>query len=345
MKVTRLLPVLIFCMSWMLSNAQVSEKTARPIPESFCISSMEYKLYNMINAYRQRYDLPPIPLSKSLCFVASTHVRDLFFHHPDQGTCNSHSWSDQGSWKPFCYPRDENKKSSVWDKPKELTPYRSKGFEIVYWENNAVVIDSIIAFWKSMDYFNSFLMNTGKWQGKKWNAIGIGIHENYACAWFGELPDPEGEPAICGQEAQITPPPPIEEPATTGTKEVKKKEPVKKPVEKNAVEKKPVKKKVVTKKPVVEPKVTEQPPEPEATIEPPVRGKEYYYIIVKGIAPEKELQRYLKDLQSKGYTDSRILAKNGKLRVSIMEFPNKSSADSALRQVKKTWLDAWILKQ
>ena len=91
--------------------------------------------------------------------------------------------------------------------------------------------------------------------------------------------------------------------------------------------------------------MTEQSPEPEAAIEPPVRGKEYYYIIVKGIAPEKELQRFLKDLQSKGYTDSRILAKNGKLRVSIMEFPDKSSADSALRQVKKTWLDAWILKQ
>jgi hypothetical protein len=309
----------------MFANAQMPENAAKPVPDSFCISSMEYKLYNMINAYRQRYDLPSIPLSKSLCFVASTHVNDLFFHHPDQGSCNAHSWSDQGSWKPFCYPRDENKKNSVWDKPKELTPYRAKGFEIVYWENNAVVIDSIIAFWKSMDYFNSFLMNTGKWQGKKWNAIGIGLHENYACAWFGELTDPEGEPFICGQESKKTVLPPKEKPAQTKEKKPEKKE--------------------AEKKVPSELKKKEKLTEPKVNNENPVPGKEYYYIIVKGIAPEKELQQFLKDLRSKGYSTSRLIEKNGKQRVSIMEFPDKSKADSALRQVKKTWVDAWLLKQ
>jgi hypothetical protein len=301
------------------------EKAAKPVPDSFCISSLEYKLYNMINAYRQRYDLPPIPLSKSLCFVASTHVKDLFFHHPDQGSCNAHSWSDQGNWKPFCFPRDENKKNSVWDKPKELTPYRAKGFEIVYWENEAVVIDSIIAFWKSMDYFNSFLMSTGKWQGKQWNAIGVGIHENYACAWFGELSDPEGEPFICGQETQKTVLPPKEKPIQT--------------------EKKGPEKKVAEKKVPSEMKKKENPAEPKVNNKSPVPGKEYYYIIVKGVASEKELQRFLKDLRSKGYPTSRLIEKNGKQRVSIMEFPDKSKADSALRQVKKTWVDAWLLKQ
>ena len=325
MKVPRLLTVLVFCTFWMFSNAQMPGQTAKPVPASFCISSMEYKLYNMINAYRQRYDLPPIPLSKSLCFLSSTHVKDLFFHHPDQGSCNAHSWSDQGSWKPFCYPRDENKKNSVWDKPKELTPYRGKGFEIVYWENNAVAIDSIIVFWKSMDYFNSFLMNTGKWQGKKWNAIGIGIHENYACAWFGELQDPEGEPFICGQEPQKTVSPPKEKPVLTEKKEPKKKD--------------------AEKKVPFELKKKEKPAEPKVNNENLVPGKEYYYIIVKGVAPEKECQRFLRDLQSKGYYASRLLEKNGKQRVSIMEFLYKSKADSALRLVKKTWQDAWILKQ
>ncbi len=325
MAVQRILTVLVFCSSWMFSNAQMTENAAKQVPDSFCISSMEYKLYNMINAYRQRYDLPPIPLSKSLCFVASMHVKDLFFHHPDQGSCNAHSWSDQGSWKPFCYPRDENKKNSVWDKPKELTPYRAKGFEIVYWENDAVVIDSIIAFWKSMDYFNSFLMNTGKWQGKKWNAIGIGLHENYACAWFGELPDPEGGPFICGQEPQKTVLPLKEKPAQAEKK---------KPEKKEAEEKFPS-----------ELKKKEKPAEPKVNNENPVSGKEYYYIIVKGVAPEKELQRFLKDLRSKGYSTSRLIEKNGKQRVSIMGFPDKSKADSALRQVKKTWVDAWLLKQ
>ncbi len=324
MIVSRILIVLVILCSSMVSRGQMAEKTAKPVPASFCISSMEYKLYNMVNAYRQRYDLPPIPFSKSLCFVASTHVNDLFSHHPDQGSCNAHSWSDQGSWKPFCYPRDENKKNSVWDKPKELTPYRGKGFEIVYWENNAVVIDSIIALWKSMDYFNSFLMNTGTWQEKKWNAIGIGIHENYACAWFGELQDPEGEPNICGEEQKIILPP-EEKPAITGKEEPEKK--------------------AVVKKTSNELKKKEKPADLKVSGETTIPGKEKYYIIVKGTAPEKELQRFLKDLQSKGYSSSRLLERNGKQRISIMEFQKKSSADSALRQVKKTWEDAWILTQ
>ena len=180
-----------------------------------------------------------------------------------------------------------------------------------------------------MDYFNSFLMNTGKWQGKKWNAIGIGIHENYACAWFGELPDPEGEPFICGQELQKT---------NTQAKE--------KPVtEEKEAEKKSIEKKEPGKKVPSELKKKEKTDATNVSKENPLPGKEYYYIIVKGIAPEKELQRFLKDLQAKGYSSSRLLERNGKLRVSIMEFPDKSQADSALRQIKKTWPDAWILKQ
>jgi hypothetical protein len=317
--------VLLFCCLWGSSMAQVSERIAKPIPASYCISTMEYKLYTMINDYRNRYDLPPIPLSKSLCYVASTHVNDLFYHHPDQGPCNAHSWSSHGNWKPFCYPRDENKKNSVWDKPEELTPYKGKGYEIVYWENDAAVIDSIITLWKSMDYFNSFLMNTGKWQGKKWNAIGIGIHENYACAWFGELPDPEGEPILCGQVSPNNSFVPKEKPGLIG-----KKEPEKKGVPQKKV-------------PFEEPKKV-NPPAPKLVSTLATTGTNYY-IIVKGVAPDKELQHFLKDLQLKGYSSSKLVEKNGKQRVSIMEFHEKSKADSALRQIKKTWQDAWLLEK
>ena len=330
MKGARSLIVFIVCISGMFSQAQMTENLAKPIPASYCIPTMEYKLYNMINAYRQRYDLPPIPLSKSLCFVASEHVRDLSFHHPDRGSCNAHSWSDQGNWKPFCYPRDENKKNSVWDKPKEMTPYRGKGYEIVYYENDPVVIDSIITLWKSMDYFNSFLMNTGNWQAKKWNSIGIGIYENYACAWFGELPDPEGGPAICGQEAQKAVSPQEEQQAPVGNKN-----------QGTDIQKKSVAIKVAPPAPI------EKPKSPQGTVihENSLPGKQYYYIIVKGVAPEKELQRFLTDLQSKGYKTSRLIERDGKQRVSIMNFLDKAKADSALIKVRKNWPDAWILKQ
>jgi len=153
------------------------QKSGGSIPAGYRISQDEIKLYHMINDFRRKYDLPPIPLSISLCYVASSHVRDLFFNHPDQEPCNFHSWSDKGPWKAFCYPRDENKKNSVWDKPKEFTPYKGKGYEIVYWENNQADIDSVINLWKSVGYFNNFLLNTGKWQNQKWEALGVGIFE------------------------------------------------------------------------------------------------------------------------------------------------------------------------
>ena len=191
--------ILLFSLSTGLI-AQTKVVQVSEVPDNFCVSEAEWKLYRMISEYRRQYDLHPIPLSRSLCYTANTHVKDLFFHHPDIGPCNFHSWSDKGPWTAFCYPSDEDKKRSVWDKPRELSGYPDKGFEIVYWENSAVVIDSVIAFWRSFDYFNSFLMNTEKWKEREWKAIGIGICQNFAAAWFGEVADPEGVPYICGQK-------------------------------------------------------------------------------------------------------------------------------------------------
>ena len=280
------------------------------IPVNFCISPVEVELYNMINEYRKLYNLPPIPLSKSLSYVAKTHVRDLFFNRPDQGACNFHSWSDKGKWKPFCYPKDEKKNFSVWDKPKEITPYKSKGYEIVYWENNPVTIDSILPFWRSIDYFNSFLIYTGKWQGKTWLAIGIGIYENYATVWFGEIPDPEGEPWICGQEPEKKTI--MEEPKTDSLT------PPAEPVESQ-------------QKTVVN----------EATVASPG----IYYIIVSSQQPRAKSNQFASELITKGYKDAKVLVKDNKVRVSIMEVNDKSKADSALREVKRIYKDAWIYRQ
>lgn len=288
------------------------------IPASYCISPEEYKLYMMINEYRGRYDLPPVPLSKSLSFVASTHVKDLATNHPDQGDCNSHSWSDKGNWKPFCYPRDENKKNSVWNKPAELTNYKGKGYEIVYWENTDVVIDSIMMMWKSIDYFNNFLMNSGKWSGKKWNAIGIGIYDGYASAWFGEMPDAAGRPSVCG----------ISEPEKIETSSEKLKED-----SSEQVRPEPAEKNVV----------------PEAGNNPVSKDQEevlpakagVYYIIIKSQQSLPAMKKSLNDTRKKGYLQARLI--NGdRLRLSLMEFRQKAAADSTLRKVKKLYPDAWI---
>jgi hypothetical protein len=289
-------------------------KQVMDVPQGFCITEAEWKLYRMINEYRRQYDLPPVPLSTSLCFVARTHVKDLFLNHPDEDPCNSHSWSDKGPWKPFCYPGDENKKGSVWDKPKELSKYNSKGYEIVYWENNAVLIDSVISFWKSIDYFNSFLMNTGKWQGKRWNAIGIGIFENYAVAWFGEVPDPDGVPYVCGKE------PVKNQPATDTTKPGQ--DTLDKPVPaKSATGKTPV----------------------QVTPPPVQQGAGKYYVIVKSQLPLAESNKLADTLRSRGYQDAKVIQGNGKIRVIIFEALNREQANQRLAEAKKLYRDAWIL--
>jgi hypothetical protein len=326
----------------LMTMGQQDERKLVEIPSSFCISGMDFKLFTMINDYRARYGLAPIPLSKSLSYVAYTHVRDLLLYHPDQGPCNSHSWSANGTWKPFCYPRDENKKNSVWDKPKELTKYKGKGYEIVYWENGPAVIDSIIAFWKSVDYFNSFLMNTGKWNGKKWNAIGISIYENYAAAWFGEVPDPEGPATVCGSVPPINPKKEqvnLEE--QKKPKSVEKASPVKKIKESEIKKQDSLKKEKPASKAEEEKKKVQTPVPVELTQDSPAR----YFIVVKSQSPRNEMLQALEEIKAQGFRQARLLEKDNKLRISVFDIEMKPIADSALREIKKIYKDAWILKQ
>jgi SPOR domain/Cysteine-rich secretory protein family len=309
-----ILSIFLWAAAFSAAGQNAPVKQVMDVPAGFCISEAEWRLHRMINEYRREYDLPPIPLSQSLCFVARTHVKDLYLNHPDKDPCNSHSWSDKGPWKPFCYPGDEGKKGSVWDKPKELTKYNSKGYEIVYWENNPVVIDSVISFWKSIDYFNSFLMNTGKWQGKRWNAIGIGIWENYAVAWFGEVPDPDGVPYVCGKE-------PIKTPATTDTSKPKE-DSIKLPATAKAEPVKPV----------------QAPP-----AQPVKKTPGLYYIVVKSQRPLEESNRLADTLKAKGYPEAKVLQTDGKIRVVIFEALNRDQANQKLAEAKKLYRDAWIL--
>jgi len=303
----RLIIAIGIIMGCQLSSFSQQVKPRVSVPVGFCISQQEMKLHKMINDYRKRYDIPPVPLSKSLCYVAATHLKDLFFHHPDQEPCNSHSWSDKGFWKPFCYPGDENKKNSVWDKPREMTKYPGKGYEIIYWENTQVLMDSVLVLWKSVDYFKSFLLNTGKWQGRKWNAIGIAIFENYACAWFGEVADPEGIPAVCGAEPD-------------------------KPTADTARSKKMAK--------------TDQdrPEQPKLIIEPTQNPIGKYYIIVRTNILPDAANKLITSLKEKGYQDAKVMIKDHKIRISVFESFNKAEVMQKLKVIRKSFPDAWLLK-
>lgn len=168
--------------------------------ENHCTSPEERKLYTLINEYRTSKQLPAIELSASLCYVAKVHAMDLAFNRPDFGGCNPHSWSDKGKWKPCCYAKDENRTACMTTKPKELTGYRYKAYETVYYDGEAAKPEDAIDLWTSIELMNDYLLNTGKWT-KPWKAMGVGIYHNYACVWFGEGEDAAEVIIDCGSDS------------------------------------------------------------------------------------------------------------------------------------------------
>jgi uncharacterized protein YkwD len=165
------------------------------------LSAEELELYELMMAYRKENNLPSIPLSKSLTFVAQTHCNDLTTNTPDvTESCNAHSWSDKGGWTPCCYTSDHAQAACLWDKPRELTNYTGTGFEIAVgsseprFSKTTTTAQRALDQWKSSVHHNNVVLNKDIWESRTWNAIGIGMKDNFACVWFGKIEDPEGEP-------------------------------------------------------------------------------------------------------------------------------------------------------
>jgi uncharacterized protein YkwD len=157
------------------------------------LTTEERKLYHLIMEYRAEKGLPDISLSPSLTFVAQTHVKDLVDNKPDQGSCNSHSWSAKGSWSPCCYTSDHAQAECMWSKPRELTSYKGNGYEIACGSNDCcsdfeMTADYAFQSWKNSQLHNEVMVNEGIWT-EPWNAIGIGLYKGFAVVWFGMEPD------------------------------------------------------------------------------------------------------------------------------------------------------------
>lgn len=167
------------------------DESGQTSKENFAIADAEErKLYSLIMQYRRQLDLPDIPLSTSLTYVANLHVHDLMQHGPDAGDCNSHSWSNKGNWSACCYTSDHAEAKCMWSKPRELTRYQGNGYEIASWSSAGIDAISALEIWKGSYHHNHVIINQGPWT-KKWNAIGIGLYKNYAVVWFGREEDPE----------------------------------------------------------------------------------------------------------------------------------------------------------
>ena len=176
------------------------EFTQYPIADQ-CAEDEEVQLYELLTEYRRINNLPPIPISKSLSYVARVHAMDLSFNRPDFGGCNPHSWSDKGDWTPCCYARDGKRIECMNKKPRELTAYKAKAWEIVYEGGEKAIAMDAFELWKDIGLTRDYILNQGKW-AKSWKAIGIGFYDNYACVWFGEGDDGEKLYLSCGDYAK-----------------------------------------------------------------------------------------------------------------------------------------------
>jgi hypothetical protein len=166
------------------------------IPD-FCLTRDEYRLYSLINEYRVKNGLGVIPVSRSLCYVAKIHARDLFMNNPDTAFCSLNSWSDKGKWTPCCHSAFTPNPACIVNKPKELTKYPGEGHEISYYGTENLNPDTILNFWKSTEITRELLLNQKKWSNFTWKAIGIGLYKGYACIWVGDVMDTIPEPTLC----------------------------------------------------------------------------------------------------------------------------------------------------
>lgn len=156
------------------------------------LSPDEEALFNAINDHRQSLDLPEIPLSPSLTFVARTHVQDQLAHGEEILVvgCNLHSWSDHGAWSGCCYTPDHAEARCMWDKPRELTLYQNTGYEISAF--GAESPEHALQLWLNSNRHRPVIENSGPWADYPWQAIGVGIEGGIAHVWFGVQSDPAG---------------------------------------------------------------------------------------------------------------------------------------------------------
>jgi hypothetical protein len=174
--------------------------------------STAMQLAAMINQFRQRNGLPPIPISPSMTLVAEAHAMDTA-QEPDGGLsfvrgrdrrgvpCNAHSWSNRGPWKAVCYSIDERYADAMWSKPREITKgaYNGDGFEIEYQTTGQVTASEALRGWMESPEHLEVILEQGPWdtsfwrtagyRDSHWRAMGVGVAGYHAYVWFGKDPD------------------------------------------------------------------------------------------------------------------------------------------------------------
>lgn len=169
----------------------------KKIPEGFCVTMEEQLLYDKINILLDDYGKKQLEFSKALSYVAQVHVDDLAKNHPDTSVCNLSSWSDKGDWTACCHNPYVPQQDCMWDKPKELTTYTYRGYELAAYFEDSFTVDSVLKLWSDTKPVLDMLLTDGNFSQKKWVCMGVAMNDNYVSVWFGQRADRLGEPDLC----------------------------------------------------------------------------------------------------------------------------------------------------
>ncbi len=163
--------------------------TVRSVPSSYSIDKDEIKLAELVNRYRSKNGLGELQVSNSLCYVARTHLMDVYKTKPDKKGCSLYSWSDKGSWKPCCFKNNIVNLDQMSAKPSEVAGFRGKGFETMLFVTDKKSITELFNLLLTKKSSDNFLLSTGKWESKSWQSMGVSSYKGFVSIWLSEIPD------------------------------------------------------------------------------------------------------------------------------------------------------------
>jgi len=167
--------------------------------DEMCLTTEELELAKAINAYRVENEMPEIPLSRSLCYVADVHAKDLYFFYNERSRASMHSWSANGRWNECTYSNPRTDGRCMHNKPSELTDYQGLGFELAYRDNTDQATKNAFDAWINNEITRKVILNEGSYLTFDWNAMGVKAFNGYVLVWFGTITDKADPVYPCGQ--------------------------------------------------------------------------------------------------------------------------------------------------
>ena len=301
---------------------------------SVAISDVETEILNLINDYRAENGLPELQISQALCYVADTHVKDLFNNKPQDKTGSLNSWSNKGNWKAINYSKDKNAVRKTKKKPAELTKYKGQSIEIAYYNKGIVNPSDIVDSWKLYPQFNNVILNLQPYSSPKWEVMGIAEYNGYVCLWFGPTTD----------NAEIVK---IDRSLYPSRKVI-----AQKPAEVHDA----IPESIMNESRFDQQHRNDENSDRQAELERKQRefyenaranAPEQYYVIVFSSNDLANSRDFVENLKKKGYNHAEMIKTDNKIRIAVEKFNSHAEADKYKKELIRVseFKDAWILKK